>query len=101
MLRGMEALLNDNEKDELWATVDEQSRGLLCRHLCNEIQVYKKILSASVNLNEKQVQEASEELEQFRLQSHYAILHYLISHKNFTNAEGTLVIKLWIDTQIK
>lgn len=53
-MRGMEALLNDNEKDELWATVDEQSRGLLCRHLCNEIQVYKKILSVSVSLNEKQ-----------------------------------------------
>ena len=63
VLRGMEALLNDNEKDELWATVDEQSRGLLCRHLCNEIQVYKKILSVSVNLNEKQIREALEELK--------------------------------------
>lgn len=48
VLCGMEALLNDNEKDELWTTVDEQSRGLLCRHLCIEIQVYKKILSVSV-----------------------------------------------------
>lgn len=63
VLRGMEALLNDNEKDELWTTVDEQSRELLCRHLCNEIQVYKKILSVSVNLNEKQTQEALEGLK--------------------------------------
>ena len=105
VLRGMEALLNDNEKDELWATVDEQSRGLLCRHLCNEIQVYKKILSVSVSLNEKQIQEALQELEEScPVEATVSLCDsplLLISHKTFTKAGATLVIKLWIGTQIK
>lgn len=40
----------------------DESRGLICTKLCNEIQVYKRILRESVNLNAEQVQESMVEL---------------------------------------
>lgn len=42
--------------------LSEDSKELICERLCNEIQVYKKILRRSINLSEKQVSESIEEL---------------------------------------
>ena len=43
--------------------LSDKSRALICDRLCNEIQVYKKILSISVNLNEEQVQQSINEVK--------------------------------------
>lgn len=43
-------------------TVTERGRLNLCRALCQEIQIYKMLLSAAVNLNEKDVQMSLREL---------------------------------------
>eukprot|EP00562_Extubocellulus_spinifer_P018403 CAMPEP_0178588574 /NCGR_PEP_ID=MMETSP0697-20121206/27109_1 /TAXON_ID=265572 /ORGANISM="Extubocellulus spinifer, Strain CCMP396" /LENGTH=446 /DNA_ID=CAMNT_0020224939 /DNA_START=103 /DNA_END=1440 /DNA_ORIENTATION=- len=43
-------------------TVTELGRLNLCRALCQEIQIYKMLLSAAVNLNEKDVQISLREL---------------------------------------
>ena len=42
--------------------LSEESAYALCRHLCNEIVNYKKILKRSVNLNNLQIEESIEEL---------------------------------------
>ncbi|KAL7489688.1 hypothetical protein ACHAW6_015376 [Cyclotella cf. meneghiniana] len=42
--------------------LSDESRMLICEKLCNEIQVYKKILRDSINLSEEQVQESIEEM---------------------------------------
>ncbi|KAL7503251.1 hypothetical protein ACHAXN_001061 [Cyclotella atomus] len=42
--------------------LSNDSMELICERLCNEIQVYKKILRRSINLSEKQVNESIEEL---------------------------------------
>lgn len=43
--------------------LSDESKVLVCERLCNEIQVYKYILNASINLNQKQVEESLEELK--------------------------------------
>jgi hypothetical protein len=43
--------------------LSDKSRALLCERLCNEIQVYKKILHISVNLNEEQIRQSMEEVK--------------------------------------
>eukprot|EP00804_Cyclotella_cryptica_P028033 CCRYP_003894-RA/>CCRYP_003894-RA protein AED:0.00 eAED:0.00 QI:171/-1/1/1/-1/1/1/2577/1135 len=43
--------------------LSDESRFLLCEKLCNEIQVYKKILNVAVNLSEEQRQQSFEELK--------------------------------------
>lgn len=43
--------------------LSDESRALICEKLCNEIQVYRKILSVSINLNDEQVQQSMEEVE--------------------------------------
>ncbi len=42
--------------------LSDESRALICEKLCNEILVYRKILTVSVNLNIEQVQQAMEEV---------------------------------------
>jgi hypothetical protein len=42
--------------------LSDESRRLICKKLCNEVQVYKKILRQSINLSPEQVQESIEEL---------------------------------------
>jgi len=42
--------------------VSPQARRLLCQALCEEIQLYKKILHRAINLNSDQVQESLDEL---------------------------------------
>eukprot|EP00581_Thalassiosira_minuscula_P016367 CAMPEP_0183713986 /NCGR_PEP_ID=MMETSP0737-20130205/8697_1 /TAXON_ID=385413 /ORGANISM="Thalassiosira miniscula, Strain CCMP1093" /LENGTH=277 /DNA_ID=CAMNT_0025942885 /DNA_START=595 /DNA_END=1428 /DNA_ORIENTATION=- len=44
--------------------LSEESRSLLCKSLCNEIQVYKKILAVSENLSEDQLRQSLKELKQ-------------------------------------
>ena len=43
--------------------LSDASKSLICERLCNEIQVYKYILNASINLSKKQVQKSLEELK--------------------------------------
>jgi hypothetical protein len=50
---------NPEEKKYL----SDQSRELVCEKLCNEIQVYKRILGVSVNLSEEQVEQSLDELK--------------------------------------
>lgn len=42
---------------------DDNLRMLVCKELCNEIQVYKRILNVSINLSKDQVNESMEELK--------------------------------------
>ena len=44
--------------------LSEESTNALCRHLCNEIVNYKKILRRSVNLNYLQIEESITELRE-------------------------------------
>ena len=44
--------------------LSEESKTLICKKLCNEIQVYKKILRVSINLSEDQVMESIKELKE-------------------------------------
>lgn len=43
-------------------TVSEEGRLNLCRALCEEIQIYKRLLVRAVNLNDEDVRESMEEL---------------------------------------
>lgn len=47
----------DNQKH-----LSDESKTLICEQLCNEIQIYKKILRQSINLSEDQVEESIDEL---------------------------------------
>ena len=38
--------------------LSDESRMLVCEKLCNEIQVYKRILNISINLSTKQLEES-------------------------------------------
>jgi len=42
--------------------LSDESRALICEKLCNEIQVYRKILTVSVNLNIEQVHQSMKEV---------------------------------------
>lgn len=42
--------------------LSDESRMLVCEKLCNEIQVYKRILNISINLSTKQLEESLTEL---------------------------------------
>ncbi len=42
--------------------LSDESRALICEKLCNEILVYRKILTVSVNLNIEMVQKSIEEV---------------------------------------
>jgi hypothetical protein len=42
--------------------LSDESRALICEKLCNEILVYRKILTVSVNLNIEQVHQSMEEV---------------------------------------
>mmetsp|Transcript_8181 Transcript_8181/g.18300 ORF Transcript_8181/g.18300 Transcript_8181/m.18300 type:complete len:967 (+) Transcript_8181:23-2923(+) len=53
--------VNDNASDSD-KYLSEESRVLICKKLCNEIQVYKGILKRSVNLNENDYAQSMEEL---------------------------------------
>eukprot|EP00985_Skeletonema_marinoi_P016415 scaffold8829_cov107-Skeletonema_marinoi.AAC.2 len=44
--------------------LSEESTNALCRHLCNEIVSYKKILRRSLNLNHLQIEESITELRE-------------------------------------
>ena len=44
-------------------TLSDASKRLLCEKLCNEIQVYKKVLTVAMNLNTKQKEKSFEELK--------------------------------------
>jgi hypothetical protein len=54
--------LNANavSQDDLY--ISNESIGILCEALCNEIQIYKKILSLAENLNDDQVNESLDAL---------------------------------------
>ena len=43
------------------------SKSLICEKLCNEIQVYKKILSVSINLDKEDVDQSIEDLKRIVL----------------------------------
>lgn len=43
--------------------LSDESRMLLCEHLCNEIQIYKRILARSINLTREQYLQSLEELK--------------------------------------
>lgn len=47
-------------EDDLY--ISDESLGILCIALCNEIQVYKKILLKAENLDDAQVQQSLDEL---------------------------------------
>lgn len=62
------AITNNRNLTNIVAALDEKylsnySRSLICEKLCNEIQVYKKILSISINLIEEEVEQSIEELK--------------------------------------
>lgn len=48
-------------QDDLF--ISDESLGILCKALCNEIQVYKQILLLAQNLNQGQVQASLDALE--------------------------------------
>jgi len=54
----------NSNSDEKAKHLSDESRVLVCEKLCNEIQVYKKILSSAINLNEKQMKQSLEELKE-------------------------------------
>jgi hypothetical protein len=49
------------KQDDLF--ISDESLGILCQALCNEIQVYKQILLLAKNLNQGQVQASLDALE--------------------------------------
>jgi hypothetical protein len=51
---------NPVDQDDLY--ISEESIEILCQALCNEIQIYKKILGLAENLSEDQVLETLEAL---------------------------------------
>ncbi|KAL7480649.1 hypothetical protein ACHAW6_006322 [Cyclotella cf. meneghiniana] len=53
--------VNDSTDEEKY--LSDKSRALICEKLCNEIQVYKRILKVSVNLTAKQIKESIAELK--------------------------------------
>ena len=55
--------LNVNDSTDKEKFLSDESRALICEKLCNEIQVYKRILNVSVNLSEKQIKESIAELK--------------------------------------
>lgn len=50
--------------DHVSTHLSNESRALICEKLCNEIQIYKKILRNSVNLSEEDVQNSIYEMVQ-------------------------------------
>ena len=52
----------NNASDDKLKYLSDQSKRMICSKLCNEIQIYKKILRLSINLNETQVQDSIDEL---------------------------------------
>ncbi|KAL7518541.1 hypothetical protein ACHAWX_003361 [Stephanocyclus meneghinianus] len=54
--------INVNDSTDTEKYLSDKSRALICEKLCNEIQVYKRILTVSVNLTEKQIKESIAEL---------------------------------------
>lgn len=55
-------VMNQSQKDERDKFLSDESRKLVCRQLCNEMIIYKKILKRAVNLNAADVEESMEEL---------------------------------------
>lgn len=55
--------INSDSSSKDGKYLSDASKALVCERLCNEIQVYKFILNASINLSKKQVQESLEELK--------------------------------------
>ena len=53
---------NAHEKNATELFLSDSSKVELCRVLCNEIQIYKEIISRSMNLNDDEVTEAMVEL---------------------------------------
>ena len=76
-IRGIEHLIGCNEEErlELAASMNvntysdqqdlylsSESISILCQALCNEIQVYKRILSQALNVSQDQIRESLREL---------------------------------------
>eukprot|EP00956_Cyclotella_meneghiniana_P039386 scaffold170964_cov126-Cyclotella_meneghiniana.AAC.1 len=69
MIGGVENILSPdqtiltNDVSSEVEMLSDDSKRLLCEKLCNEIQVYKKVLTVAMNLNTKQKQKSFEELK--------------------------------------
>ena len=56
-------VFNSHDTKAVDLVLSNESKRLLCRELCNEIQVYKQILSEALNLDEVQLRVSLDELK--------------------------------------